>query len=175
MPEDIFRVSFRQYFWTPLPFIFLLLIALLEGCIASQLLKREVFNKHIIITFLISNITGYFVEYFLSVLLNGGFTLLVWVPWVKIIGTKDLFVYAISFPIIFIVTLLVEGLMNWLLLTETYSLSKIFKATFLTNFISLIILIVTFNCIVFNIIKGEEIRITLKTFDDFLPEPVFTK
>lgn len=174
MPEDIFRVSFRQYFWTPLPFLFLLIIALFEGCIASRILQREVFNKHIIITFLISNITGYFIEYFLSVFLNGGYTLLVWMPWVKIIGHKDLFVYAISFPLIFIVTLLVEGLMNWLLLRRSYTLTKISIATFWTNFISLIILIVTFNCIVFNIIKGEEIG-TFKTFDDYLPEPVFTK
>lgn len=170
--EDVFRISFREYFWTPLPFLFLLITALLEGCIASRLLKRENFNKYLITALLISNITGYFIEYFLSVFINGGNIMLVWIPWVKIIGSKDLFNYLISFPLIFIVTLLVEGAMNWLLLSSSYPLSTIFKVTLRTNFVSLLLLIIMFNCIVFNIIKGEE---NIRPTNDSLPEPVLIK
>ncbi len=170
--EDVFRISFREYFWTPLPFLFLLIIAFFEGCIASRLLKREKFNKYIITAFLISNITGYFIEYFLSIFVNGGNIMLVWIPWVKIIGPQDLFNYLISFPLIFIMTLLIEGSMNWLLLSSSYPLPTIFKVTLRANFVSLLILIVIFNCIIFNFIKGQE---NLRPTDDFLPEPVLIK
>ena len=91
--------------------------------------------------------------------------MLVWIPWVKIIGTKDLLNYMLSFPLIFIVTLLVESSINWLLLKRYFTSSKILKTTLWTNLISLAILIIVFNFVVFNFIRGEAVG----TIDDYLP------
>lgn len=156
MHENIFRVTFSHYFWTSIPFIVLLIIALMEGCIASWLLKNKTFNRQIIIVIIISNAIGYFSEYFLSVLINGGHILLVWIPWVKIIGTIDLIDYILSFPFIYLVTVLVEGSVNWLLLKHNFANKKILKTTIQINLVSFLILVIIFNCVVFNIIKGEE-------------------
>lgn len=165
MLTDVYRITFREYFWTPLPFLFLLIVALIEGCIASKFLKKGAFIRRVIIAVFISNITGYFLEYFLSVILNAGHIMLVWIPWVKIIGTKDLLNYMLSFPLIFIVTLLVESSINWLLLKRYFASSKILKTTLWTNLISLLILIIVFNFVIFNIIRGEAVG----TIDDYLP------
>jgi NhaP-type Na+/H+ or K+/H+ antiporter len=165
MIEDVFRVTFKNYFWTPFPFIFLLMTAIFEGCIASRLLKKVTFNYLIVGVIMISNIVGYFVEYFISVALNGGHIMLIWIPWVKIIGKQDLFNYVISFPLILMATLLFEGSINWLLLKRRFTWKQIIKMTALINIVSTIILVILFNGIIFNFIKGEAVG----SFIDYLP------
>ena len=163
---DAFRIVFTQYFWTPIPFAVLIIVGVVEGVIAGRLLKMKTYNKRIALTVLLANIISYFIEYLISVLLNGGHIMLVWVPWVKIIGGHDLLDYVISFPFIFIITLIIETFIYGVLLNKYFSWKVIFRTTFMTNLVTFIILIIIFNCIVFNFIKGEEIG----SFDGLLPE-----
>ncbi|CAN5493623.1 hypothetical protein BH11BAC5_BH11BAC5_55050 [soil metagenome] len=165
MIEHVFRITFRDYFWTAYPFIFLLITAILEGCIASRLLKKVTFDIRIAGALIIANIISYFSEYFISIALNGGHVLLVWIPWVKIIGTEDLFNYLISFPLILILTLLFEGLINWILLKRSFTWRQIVKTTAVVNIVTTIILFILFNCIIFNFIEGEPVG----TIIDYLP------
>ncbi|MDN3655474.1 hypothetical protein QWZ08_07550 [Ferruginibacter paludis] len=165
MIEDVFRVTFKDYFWTPYPFIFLLMTAIFKGCIASRILKKVTFDSRIVGVIIISSIIGYFIEYFISVALNGGHIMLVWIPWVKIIGTQDLFNYLVSFPLILLATLIIEGSINLLLLKRRSTWKQIVKITTLVNIAAVIILIILFNGIIFNFIKGEPVG----TIIDYLP------
>lgn len=150
------RIIFSEYFWTVYPFFILIIIGLFEGVIASKLLKGIFFNRRIMIIIMITNVAGYFFEYYINMYLNRGFIMLVWIPWMKPVEGYALFEYLICFPIIFAVTCLIESLINVIALKNRYKWSLILKSTLLINFISWIILIIAINCITFNLIEGEK-------------------
>lgn len=154
---DVTRVIFGQYFWSIIPFLVVVAISLLEACIFSMGLAMRLLNKQFFGILLASNIAGYFLEYFLSLWLNGGHILLVWIPWVRIIGSEDLVNYLVSFPLIFATTLLIEASINWFFLKNSFNGRSIIRLTFWGNLVSLLILILVFNCFLFNFIKGEEV------------------
>ncbi len=159
-------VNFNHYFWTPYPFIVLIFIALFESFIAFKFLSGKTAFSRITLTFVVANVLSFFLEYYLFLFLNGGHRTLVWIPWVKIIKGYDLFMYLISFPIIFLISICSEFFIADILLNGEYKWRQVFKVTFRVNFISTLLLIIIFNVIVFNIIKGEEEGY----FDDPLPE-----
>jgi hypothetical protein len=152
-------VRFNQYFWTPYPFVALVLIILFECFLFYKFLSPQnssnSFGK-IFLTLIAANTTSFFGEYYLSIFFNQGYTILVWVPWVKVIGSFELKMYLISFPIIFVSTALIEFIICLLFLRRKYQTSKILISVFLTNLISTTALILIFNCIVFNFIKGGD-------------------
>lgn len=146
-----------------------MLIALLESVLAFKFLSQKSSSssfKYIMVTAGISNLVSFFMEYYLFIFLNGGHRTLVWIPWVKIIGTSEITIYLISFPIIFMLTVLIEFIISAFLLKKKYKWKQVLKAIFLTNLISTIVLIVIFNCIVFNKIKGQEEG----SWDSILPQ-----
>ena len=162
-------INFNNYFWTPYSFFVLLLIGLLEGFLAYKFLSKKIsqkLGKQIILTYFIANVLSFFSEYYLSIFLNGGHRILVWIPWVKIIGQFQLSLYLISFPIIFSFTILSEFIIAFIILKNKFKWTEILTTTFKVNFISTVILIVVFNCLLFNIITGQEEGF----FDDILPE-----
>ena len=69
-------------------------------------------------------------------ILNGGWWLVVWFPWVssnEVNGFKGL---AVFYAIAFIFTLLIEGTVNCLMLKKDYSKPQIIKTTIIVNTIS---------------------------------------
>lgn len=161
-------INFNDYFWTPYSFFVLALIGLLEGFLAYKFLSNNSspkLFKRITLIYLIANIASFFSEYYLSVFLNGGYRTLVWIPWVKIIGHFQLSLYLISFPITFLFSILIEFIIAFIILNNKFKWNEILKTTFKVNFISTILLIIVFNCILFNVINGQEEGY----FDDILP------
>jgi len=154
-------INFNQYFWTPYPFIILSLIVLIKGFVASRIIQKSIFVKQIVLTILISSVTSYVLEYLFSLVLNDGFNLLVWIPWVKVIERIVFFDYLISFPLIFIGTFLIESLVNWILLRKKYNWKVIIKTTFLLDMITIILLVITINFIAFNLIDGRKERMLI--------------
>lgn len=130
---------------------------MLESCLCSFGLEKRYFNKKILGIVFLSNILGYFLEYLLSKWLNGGHILLVWIPWVRIIGSEDLLNYLISFPLVLITTLLIEISINCFFLKRYFKSKSIVKVTFWANLVSTLILIIVFNCFLFHFINGEEV------------------
>src|ERR1044072_2564140 len=162
-------INFNEYFWTSYSFFVLILICLFESFLAYKFLSHKSSQKlvkRITLTYLIANVVSFFSEYYLSVFLNGGHRTLVWIPWVKIIGQFQLSFYLISFPIIFLFTILSEFIVAFIFLKSKFKWNEILKTTFKVNFISTIVLIVVFNCILFNVINGQEEGF----FDDILPD-----
>ena len=154
MIKEVDRIDFVNYYWTPYPFIILFIIGLIEGIIASKLLSGKSFNRRILLTILLANVIGYFGESGLSIILNGGYRMFVWIPWVKLLNNKDLLNYLLSFPIIFTFTILFEFPISWIFLRKEYHWKKILLSIVRINIISWIIIIIVVNCIIFNLIKG---------------------
>src|SRR3954462_8876278 len=93
-------ISFGHYFWSPYSFVVLALVSFAEAFLFYRFLPANsgtsTFNR-ILLAVLVGNTTSFLCEYYLSVFLNGGYRVLVWIPWVKIIGGWDLHAYLISF------------------------------------------------------------------------------
>ncbi len=162
-------INFNEYFWTPYSFAVLILIGLMESLLFYKYLPDNsaiITFRHVLFIVVLNNVASFFAAYYLSIFLNGGHRTLVWIPWVKIISNYDIILYLISFPIVFVFTVLSEFLFAATLLKRKYHWRQIFKSVFLTNLISTLFLIFVFNCIVFNIVKGQEEGY----WDDFLPE-----
>jgi hypothetical protein len=138
------------------PFFILILISILKAFLSCKFFNQPKQNKKIFFTVITASVIGYFTEYFLSYALNGGYTILVWIPWVKLIGKFELQNYLISFPAIFLFTFLIESLVNLIFLKRYFKWNLILKSTFWIDLIMFIILIVGINCILFNNIKGAD-------------------
>ncbi len=162
-------INFNEYFWTPYSFLVLVIIGLIESFLTFKSLSKKSYQKigkPILLVCLIANVFSFFLEYYFFAFFNGGHRILVWIPWVKIIGQSQLFLYLISFPIIFSVTILSEFIVVLFLLKNEFKWNEILKATFKANFISTIALVVVFNVGVFNLINGEQEGY----LDDIMPE-----
>ncbi|SFQ55978.1 hypothetical protein [Parafilimonas terrae] len=152
-------INFNNYVGTPYPYFILILVALFESFLAYKFLSKASSQKlfrQIVLTYLIANVVSFFSEYYLSIFLNGGHRTLVWIPWVKIIGQFQISLYLISFPIIFLFTVLSEFIIAFVFLKKKFKWTEILKTAFKTNLISTLLLIIIFNCILFNILKGQE-------------------
>lgn len=154
MKAEITRIIFSDYFWTPVPFIILMSISLLEIFLFKRFFKAKELSVSFVLKILASNIIIYFSEYWLSNIINGGHILLVWIPWVKQLDPQDSVNYFLSFPIIFIATFLGETILNTVFFGSKYGLKKICYYTFTINLISTILVIITYNLVIFNFIKG---------------------
>lgn len=161
-------INFNDYFWMPCSFFILLLVGLLESFLAYKFLSHKSSQKlvkRITLTCLVANVASFFSEYYLSVFLNSGNRILVWVPWVKIIGPSQFPLYLVSFLIVFLFTFLSEFIIYFVFLKSKFKGLVILKTTFKVNLITTIILIIIFNCILFNVINGQAEGF----FDDILP------
>jgi len=162
-------VNFNDYLWTPYSILVLIVVFLIESILAYKLFLHQSsrkFVRQITLAYFIANVASFFSEYYLSIALNGGHRTLVWIPWVKIIGRFQLPLYLASFPIIFLFTILIEFIVALIFLKNNFKLNAILKITFKINLISTAILIIVFNCILFNLINGQEEGF----FDDILPQ-----
>lgn len=134
----ILNVSFGIFALLPQGWIFMTIIILLECFILSYLTTKLRYDKLIYSTIFISNFLSGLVGFGISILLNGGWWLVVWFPWVSNheVGENDFNELMIYYGCAFVLTLFIEGLINYLFLRKTYSSSKILYYTLLINIIS---------------------------------------
>jgi len=116
-------------------------VILIECVSMTEILFRETFNKKIWISTAITNIISGIVGILLSVALNGGWWLVVWLPWVSrneidVSNNDELLAISIYYGLAFILTVVIEILCNWSFLKSSQSRNRIIKATLLTNIIS---------------------------------------
>lgn len=134
----ILNVSFGIFALLPQGWIFMTIIILLECVILSYLTTKFRYDKLIYSTIFISNFLSGLVGFGISILLNGGWWLVVWFPWVSNheVGENAFNELMIYYGCAFVLTLLIEGLINYLFLRKTYPSSKILYYTLLINIIS---------------------------------------
>lgn len=147
-------ISFGEYFWTPIPFILLFGLIIIESYFASRYLKQINFDKTITTSIIFSSIITFFLEYYLSILMNGGQTIMVYIPWIKILGTTEQFQFISAVIYTFFTTLLIQTLCNYIFLRPYFKLKKILTICLTINIIRTFCLLLIFNFFLFNYIKG---------------------
>ena len=135
----LLNVSFGIYAFLPQGWIFMVSIILLECIGLSYLLTKKWKDGKIYKTIIISNLISGIVGIIGSMILNGGWWLVVWFPWVsnnEVRGTEGFKWLAILYAIAFVLTILIEGLVNYLMLKKTYSKPQILRMTLIVNIMS---------------------------------------
>ena len=135
----LLNVSFGIYAFLPQGWIFMVSIILMECLGLSYLLTKKWKDGKIYKTIIISNLISGIVGIIGSMILNGGWWLVVWFPWVsdnEVSGTEVFKWLAILYAIAFVLTILIEGLVNYLMLKKDYSKPQILRMTLIVNIIS---------------------------------------
>jgi hypothetical protein len=104
----------------------------------SFFLSRKKFEKRISIATTTSNIISGIIGIMASLLLNGGWWLVVWFPWVSshevnVHNSTELTGLLIYYVVAMILSVLIEMLINHLILRTRYSFKSTFKATLIAN------------------------------------------
>lgn len=119
-------------------------VIILECLIITRVLLPNWFNKRIYgittLTNIISGLTGIII----SMILNGGWFLVVWFPWVSnheinLAKKEELYGLIIFYAAAFVLTLIIEIITNVLFLRKFYLKKNVIKATVIANTISYII------------------------------------
>ncbi|HVY76120.1 MAG TPA: hypothetical protein VG890_14900 [Puia sp.] len=134
-------VSFGIFAFLPQGWLFMAFVIILECLTMTRILLPRWFDKGIYritaLTNIISGLTGIII----SMILNGGWYLVVWFPWVssnEINLTKKEALHAliIFYAAAFILTLIIEIITNILFLRKHYLTKQIVKATIIANILS---------------------------------------
>ena len=130
------NVSFGIYAFLPQGWIFMISIILIECLGLSYLLTHNWKNRKIYKAAIVSNLTSGIVGFIGSMILNGGWWLVIWFPWVsdkEVGGTEGYKWLMILYAIAYVLTLLIEGLVNYLMLKKEFAKFKIIKSTIIVN------------------------------------------
>ena len=137
----LLKVSFGILILMPQGWIIMILIMLLESFISSELLCKRILNGRITaIVFLANTISGLF-GLIITLILNGGWWLVVWFPWVSSHEVdfslpNALTGFIIYYIVAFVLSVVIELLINYSMLGKIYPAKKIFRTTLLANLAS---------------------------------------
>jgi hypothetical protein len=135
------NVSFGIFAFLPQGWVFMILIMLLESLVMSELLCRKVLNGRITGTVFLSNIISGIAGIIITMILNGGWWLVVWFPWVgrheiDLSAPNALWSLCLFYLFAFVLSVLIEEVINWQFLKKVYTSKKILWATFVANIAS---------------------------------------
>jgi len=154
------NVSFGIFAFLPHGWVFMSLIMLLESVIAFFILTNPPVSKvSIAKSIVISNITSGIVGIIISMILNGGWWLVVWMPWVgkhevNLSNSTNLCFFCIYYIMAFIVSVAIEWWVNYLFLRKRgYSIKESFRMTLIVNIASYILGSIILYTISFNNIQ----------------------
>jgi hypothetical protein len=110
----------------------------------SFCLTRKWYQLRIFYTAITSNLASGLIGFFLSIMLNGGWWLVVWFPWVSRhevnVHSKSQLASLVFFYIgAFLLSIVIEGAINFLMLRRSFSTKRIIIATTIVNAASYLI------------------------------------
>ena len=137
----LLNVSFGIYAFLPQGWIFMAFVIFLECLVMTRLLMQKWLDKRIYGVSTLTNIISGLFGIIISMILYGGWYIVVWFPWVSSnqfdLSTpnalQELIIFYLS---AFVLTLIIESVINILFLRKHYSVSEILKATLVTNIVS---------------------------------------
>ena len=123
--------------------ILMLLVVIAEIIIVSKFLSRQTFNPRIMLPVVVSNIVSGALGAIISKLLNGGWMLVVWFPWVSSIevnteDTETLLAFVVYLVASFVGTVLVEVLVNGRLM-KSRGFKQVMHATIIANVVTYVL------------------------------------
>jgi len=133
-------VSFGIYALMPQGWVFMISIILIEAVVICRRLTTKWYDHPIYGRVTISNVVSGLAGFFISLKLNGGWYLVVWLPWVSnneinISNQTELLGLGILYVAALILTLIIELPLN-LFLFKKYPRREIFRSTLSANLIS---------------------------------------
>lgn len=138
----LLNVSFGIYVAHPLGWIFMILIILIECLALSYLLTSKWTDKKIYIAVFVSNTVSGILGIIGSIILTGGWWLVVWFPWVsdnEVEGNEGLKALAIFYMVAFVLTILIEWAVNLLILQKSFRAESVVTNTILINLLSYLV------------------------------------
>lgn len=137
-------VSFGIFAFLPQGWVFMAFVIFCECYLISKLLTAKWVNKRIYWVVAGSNITSGLVGIVTSMLLNGGWYLVVWFPWVSsheinIHNKEALRALVIFYLVAFVVSIAIETIFNLLFLKKDYMVKKIIWATVIANIVTYLV------------------------------------
>ena len=138
MIDLLLNVSFGIFAFLPQGWLFMILIMLLESFVMSELLCKSKLNARITAVVFFSNFVSGLFGIITTMILNGGWWLVVWFPWVSshevdLSAPNAFFVLIIFYLIAFVLSVLIEELINYSMLSKKYPARKILWTTLLAN------------------------------------------
>ena len=135
------NVSFGIFAFLPQGWIFMAFVILIECIIISRILNQTWFNKKIYGITSLTNVISGLIGIIISMILNGGWYLVVWFPWVSsneitLSNKESLNGLVIFYLCAFVLTIILESLTNWLFLRKKYKTKRILITTLIANAIS---------------------------------------
>ena len=134
-------VSFGIFAFMPQGWLFMLFVIILECLVMARTLSGRWSDLRIYGVAALTNIISGIIGILISTELNGGWYLVVWFPWVSRNEVnphdkEDLKGLVIYYALAFILTLIIETIINVLLLRKRYTSRRIIKATVVANILS---------------------------------------
>lgn len=136
---NLLNISFGIYAFMPQGWLFMAFIILLECLIIARMLTPKWTGKRIYIWTTLANAISGVAGIVISMILNGGWYLVVWFPWVSSNevdishGLDHLQPLIIYYFAAFLLTLIIEVNLNVLFLHRLHTVKKIVLATFFAN------------------------------------------
>jgi hypothetical protein len=137
----LLNVSFGIFAFQPLGWLFMAFVILFEGLVMTRLLAPKWFSARIYRVTAWTNMISGVVGIILSMLLNGGWYLVVWFPWVsenevKVTQKGSLQFLIVYYAVAFLLTLIVETITNIIFMKEEHQAKRIVRATMIANVFS---------------------------------------
>ena len=134
----LLNVSFGIYAFLPMGWLFMAFIIVGEAFLMSKYLIQQKFNNRIWCSAAISNIVSGVIGIITTMILNGGWWLVVWFPWVSshevnIQNFNQLLFLIVYYFAAMILSVLIELLVNHLILKKEYPFKKTLNATLIAN------------------------------------------
>ena len=133
------NVSFGIIAITPIGWVFMALIVLLECAILSRRLAAVWWDSKVAKVTAVANLVSGAVGFGLSLLHNSGWWVVVWLPWVsrnEVGIPRQLQRFVVYYLAAFLLSILIEGIVEQIMLRSRYSGWKVWKASLLANFVS---------------------------------------
>ena len=134
-------VSFGIFAFLPQGWLFMAFVILIECLIMTKMLNQNWFDKRIYGITALSNVISGATGIIISMILNGGWYLVVWFPWVSsneinLSNSESLKALIIFYVCAFILSIIIESLINWLFLRKRFRTNRILITTIIANIVS---------------------------------------
>jgi hypothetical protein len=134
-------VSFGIFAFLPQGWLFMAFVILIECVIMTKILKKNWFDKRIYGIAALTNVISGIVGIVISMILNGGWYLVVWFPWVSSneinpSNRESLKALIFFYALAFVLSIMIESLINWLFLRKSFKTKQILTTTLIANIAS---------------------------------------
>ena len=133
---NLLNVSFGIFAFMPLGWLFMAFIIAIECFLMSKILAKQWRNKRVCNSVIFSNIISGIIGIIISLVITGGWWLVVWFPWVGRKEADPNLWFVIYYIVAFVLSVIIETITNILFLKKEYKKSEIIRATLIVNIVT---------------------------------------